>query len=92
MNAVMHCSQYLHIAEQFVKAREEYRLAYATAIMESQAKTEAQRKYEADTKTSELRVNRDKLEILAAVEWQQLLIARGPMTDSVQPLQKFGDR
>jgi hypothetical protein len=86
------CQNYMAAAEKFIQAREEYRLAFARFITESQAKTEAQRKAEADQKTSALRVERDKLEVLAAVEWQRLLVVRGPMTDSIQPLHKFGDR
>ena len=87
----LYCAEYLNIAERYVEAREVYRLAFAKCSSESQAKTDALRKAEADQRTSALRLERDKLEIQAAVAWQQLLIARGPMTDSIQPLQKFGD-
>jgi hypothetical protein len=86
------CQDYMEVAEKFIRAREDYRLAFAKFSTESQAKTEAARKAEADMKTSNLRVERDRLEVLAAVAWQALLIFRGPMTDSIQPLQKFGDR
>jgi hypothetical protein len=86
------CECYLQVATDYVVAREEYRLRFSMATQESQAKTEAQRKAEVDIATSNLRLRRDHLELEAAVAWQQLLIARGPMTDSIQPLQKFGDR
>jgi hypothetical protein len=86
------CLDYMEAAEKFIQAREDYRLAFAKFSTESQAKTEAARKAEADLKTSQLRVERDKLEVIAAVAWQALLVARGPMTYSIQPLQKFGDR
>jgi len=86
------CQVYLKAADRFIQAREAYRLAYSQATIESQGKTEAIRKADADLRTSGLRVVRDRLEIEAAVEWQRLLAVRGPMTDSIQPLQKFGDR
>ncbi len=86
------CQNYMAAADQFIHAREDYRLAFAKFSTESQGKTEAARKAEADMKTSHLRMARDKLEVIASVEWQRLLAVRGPMTDSIQPLQKFGDR
>lgn len=85
------CRVYLEAATNYVEAREAYRFAFAQAVTESQAKTEALRKAEADMKTTNIRLKRDKCELVAAVEWQRLLAARGPMTDSIQPLQKFGD-
>jgi hypothetical protein len=84
------CRVYIAAATKFVEARENYRVAFAKAMADSQAKNDTLRKAEADQKTSSLRLTRDKLEIEAAVEWQRLLAARGPMTDSIQPLQKFG--
>lgn len=90
IKALEECANYVKAAEEYVEAREAYRAAFANAMSQSQAKTETLRKAEADLQTSNLRLKRDKSEIQAAAAWQRMLITRGPMTDSIQPLQKFG--
>ena len=86
-----HVEQWKTVAARYADARETYRVAFAKAYLASQQKTGDARKYEADAATSDLRLNRDKLEVEAAAEWQNLLIHRGKLEGSANPQVKFGD-
>jgi hypothetical protein len=84
-------SQWSEAQMFYVQAREDYRRAYAEALLTAEGKTEAARKSEADAKTSELRLTRDRAETQAAALWQLLLIARGRVESSAQPGRHFGE-
>jgi len=78
--------------ENYTKAREAYRFAWAAFFVKHEGtKPESARKALTDLSTSELRAHRDAAEIAASAAWQTLLVARGPMDYSRQPGQHFGD-
>lgn len=76
--------------DAYVRAREEYRVAWATAFATHEAvKPETARKAKADLETTELRKKRDDAETSAAVTWQAYVLARGPIEGSRQPGTQF---
>jgi hypothetical protein len=82
---------WLKSAHLYAAKREEYRKAYAAAYIASQGKNHDARKADADIETSGLRLARDEAEINAMADWQDLLVARGPMDASRPPGVKFGE-
>lgn len=73
----------------YVAAREEYRAAWAKALLASDNKTESGRKAQADAATSDIRLVRDNLETKAAAAWQLLIATRGPVEASEMPGRHF---
>ena len=76
---------------EYIRIREACRLAHAEAFAASPAKTAADKKADADAKTTKLREERDHAETRAAAEWQMLLAMRGRLESSTQPGQHFGE-
>lgn len=77
---------------EYTKKKEEYRSAWAKAFSEREAvKPETARKAQCDVLTSDLRRDRDLLEIEATAAWQEFLVLRGPTDFSRQPGNNFGD-
>lgn len=68
------------------RAREEYRIAYAQALLKSEGKTVDAKKAEADLATSELRLRRDETEIFAEADLHELLFVRGAPVGSAPPI------
>lgn len=98
MNAPTHAeevnrqiSKWKNFQDEYVRLREEYRVAYAKALQSANGKTAADKKSDADVATGEARLARDNAETIAAAEWQRLLALRGRMESSQQPGGKFGD-
>jgi hypothetical protein len=73
----------------YIDEREVYRAEYAKAWTASEAKTSDGRKYTADIATSDLRLTRDKAELLAVVTWQRFLVERGRIDNATMPGGKF---
>lgn len=77
--------------DDYVMLREGYRRSWAEAYARSTEKTDTARKAYADAATGEQRLLRDRAEILAASEWQLLLMLRGSVESARQPGQHFGE-
>ena len=60
--------------ERFVTLRNECRVEWAKCFLSSDKKTDAQKKADADVKTSDLRLQRDLAEVDASVAWQQYMM------------------
>jgi hypothetical protein len=85
-----HIEYWETVATKYAEARETYRVAFAVAYLASNQNTGDARKYEADAATSELRLARDKAEIVASAAWQSLLTERGKIEGSANPQLKLG--
>lgn len=92
MNTIEALTKWIKKQTEYTNKKEEYRKAWAKAFSERESvKPETARKAQCDVLTSDLRRDRDLLEIEANAAWQEFLILRGPTDFSRQPGNNFGD-